>query len=260
MPELPEVETVRRALERRLVGRRIASVDVRKPTFYRKPPPAAIAALNGATLTAISRRGKFLLFELGGRPSVVFHLGMSGRLTIGADGPHVRLQVRFDGDELFFHDTRRFGRVGGPLPALGPEPIDDEFNAAFLAGILRGRTAPVKALLMDQKLIAGLGNIYATEALHRAGVRPARPGRRVSVDEIEKLAAACREVLERGIELGGSTLDDESFLDPLGQPGRMQDFVRVYGRKTCAACETNLKKTSKPIGGRTSVFCPSCQR
>ena len=260
MPELPEVETVRRVLEERFRGKRIAAVVVGKPTFYRAPPASALKALTGAVIAAFRRRGKYLIVDLEGGASVVFHLGMSGRMTVGEDSPHVRFLLKIAGEEIRFHDSRRFGRVGCPLPSLGPEPMDPEFTTAYLWKTLRKRTAPVKALIMDQRLIAGLGNIYATEALHLAGVRPGRAGKSLSRAESDKLAAACATVLRLGVEAGGATLDDESYLDPLGRPGRMQLHVKVYGRKTCGTCGGVLLGTRRSIGGRASLYCPSCQR
>ncbi len=260
MPELPEVETVRRALDARCRGKVVESVRVGRPTFYRRPPAAALRALTGGTVRGFSRRGKYLLLNLEGRPSVVFHLGMSGRLTVGGESPHVRLELTVGGELLRFHDSRRFGRVGCPLPELGPEPLDDAFDGAYLWKVLRGRRAPVKALIMDQRLVAGLGNIYATEALHAAGVRPGRAAGSLSRAEAAALARASREVLEAGVALGGATLDDESFLDPLGRPGRMQERVKVYGRKTCGTCGAAVLGTRRSIGGRASLYCPSCQR
>lgn len=259
MPELPEAETVRRVLTERFAGRTIEAVRVGRPTFYRVPPSEAIEALSGAMLEGFGRRGKFLLAELRGRPSVVFHLGMSGRITVGGESPHVRFEMTIGGEIVRFHDARRFGRVGGRLPPLGLEPLDTGFTPAFLWEILKGRRAPVKALLMDQRLIAGLGNIYATEALHLAKVRPGRAGGSLRKAEAEALATACRIVLERGVALGGSTLDDESFLDPLGRPGRNQKYVLVYGRRDCGTCGTPTLHTRRSIGGRASRYCPSCQ-
>lgn len=260
MPELPEVETVRRVLEQRYAGKTIAAVAVGRPTFYREPPLSAIKALTGARIKAFRRRGKYLIVELEDRGAVVFHLGMSGRLTVGGESPHVRFQFWVGTEAVRFHDARRFGRVGCPLPELGLEPLDERFDSDHLQGLLRRRTAPVKALLMDQRLIAGLGNIYATEALHLAGIRPGRAGKSLKRTEVERLAAACREVLRLGVELGGSTLDDEAFLDPLGRPGRMQKHVKIYGREDCADCGTALKDTRKKIGGRSSLYCSACQR
>ncbi|NNN05381.1 MAG: bifunctional DNA-formamidopyrimidine glycosylase/DNA-(apurinic or apyrimidinic site) lyase [Elusimicrobia bacterium] len=260
MPELPEVETVRRVLHERYRGRTITAVAVGKPTFYRAPPLAAIRALTGGVIAGFRRRGKYLLADLEGRGCVVFHLGMSGRLTVGEESPHVRFQFWVGEEAVRFHDARRFGRVGCALPQLGPEPMDAAFDADYLRGVLRGRSASVKALLMDQRLVAGLGNIYASEALHRARVRPARAGKSLSRTETAALADACREVLRQGVELGGATLDDESFLDPLGRPGRMQERVKVYGRAACGTCGGPLRDTRRPIGGRSSLHCPACQR
>lgn len=260
MPELPEVETVRRVLDERFRGRTIAAVAVGKPTFYRAPPLEAIRALTGGTIAGFRRRGKYLLVDLEGRGSVAFHLGMSGRLTVGGESPHVRFQFWVGTEAVRFHDARRFGRVGCALPELGPEPMDAAFDAAYLWKVLRGRTAPVKALIMDQGLVAGLGNIYATEALHLARVRPGRAGKSLSRAEVDVLAKACRRVLELGVDLGGSTLEDESFLDPLGRPGKMQDHVKAYGRKDCGTCGGPLQDTRRNIGGRASRYCPSCQR
>ncbi len=260
MPELPEVETVRRVLDERYRGKTITAVVVGRPTFYRPPPAAAVRLLTGGVIAGFRRTGKYLLLDIEGRGSVVFHLGMSGRITVGEDSPHVRFELVIGGETVRFHDSRRFGRVGSPIPTLGPEPGKPGFDADYLWKILRKRTAPVKALIMDQDLIAGLGNIYATEALHLAGVRPGRAGKSLSRAEVEKLAQACRTVLVRGVELGGSTLDDESFLDPLGRPGRMQKHVKIYGRKTCGTCGGPLQDTRRSIGGRASLYCPNCQR
>jgi formamidopyrimidine-DNA glycosylase len=260
MPELPEVETVRRVLHERYAGKKITAVAVGRPTFYRAPPAAAIRALTGAVIKGFSRRGKYLVADLDGRPSVVFHLGMSGRITVGGESPHVRFQMWIETEAVRFHDSRRFGRVGCPLPELGLEPLDPAFDADHLWKILRKRTAPIKALIMDQRLIAGLGNIYATEALHRARVRPGRAGKSLSRAESDRLAEASRDILRLGVESGGATLDDEAFLDPLGRPGRMQMGVMVYGRKNCGTCDGTLMGTRKSIGGRASLYCPSCQR
>lgn len=260
MPELPEVETVRRVLADRYTGMTIAAVAVGKPTFYRPPTLEAIKTLTGGTIAAFKRKGKFLLVEIEGRGEVVFHLGMSGRITVGGESPHVRFQMWIGTEAVRFHDSRRFGRVGGPLPKLGPEPMDPAFTKDYLWKVLRKRTAPVKALIMDQRLIAGLGNIYATEALHRAKVRPARAGKSLSRAESDRLADACKEVLLLGVEAGGATLEDESFLDPLGRPGNMQMDVLVYGREECGTCRGPVQDTRRSIGGRASRFCARCQR
>ncbi len=259
MPELPEVETVRRVLADRYTGLKIEAVAVGKPTFYRPVPLAAIKTLTGGVIAAFKRKGKYLLVEIEGRGDVVFHLGMSGRITVGGESPHVRFQMWIGTEAVRFHDSRRFGRVGGPMPKLGPEPLDADFTPDYLWKILRKRTAPVKALIMDQKLIAGLGNIYATEALHAAKVRPGRAGKSLSRAESDRLAKACRDILLIGVEAGGATLEDAAYLDPLGRPGRMQMNVMVYGREACGTCKGPVIGTRKSIGGRASAFCPRCQ-
>ena len=260
MPELPEVETVRRVLQERYAGMTVTAVAVGKPTFYREPPLSAIKILTGGVIEAFRRRGKYLIVAVKDRGEVIFHLGMSGRITVGGESPHVRFQMWIGTEAVRFHDSRRFGRVGCPLPKLGPEPMDPEFTPDYLWKALRKRTAPVKALIMDQKLIAGLGNIYATEALHLAKVRPGRAGKSLSRAESDRLAAACRDVLVRGVEAGGATLEDESFLDPLGRPGRMQMGVMAYGREDCGTCGGPVIGTRRSIGGRASAYCPACQR
>ena len=259
MPELPEVETVRRVLQERYAGQVITAVALGKPTFYHAPPLAAIKILTGGRIAAFKRRGKYLIVVIEERGEVIFHLGMSGRITVGGVSPHVRFQMWIGTEAVRFHDSRRFGRVGCPLPALGPEPLDAEFTSDYLLNILRKRTAPVKALIMDQTLIAGLGNIYATEALHAAKIRPGRAGKSLRRAEVDKLTEACRDILSRGVEAGGATLDDEAFLDPLGRPGRMQMGVMVYGRENCGTCGGPVIGTRKSIGGRASAYCPSCQ-
>jgi formamidopyrimidine-DNA glycosylase len=259
MPELPEVETVRRVLQERYAGKTITAVALGKPTFYRAPPVAAIKILAGGVIAAFKRRGKYLIVAIEGRGEVIFHLGMSGRITVGGESPHVRFQMWIGTEAVRFHDSRRFGRVGCAMPDLGPEPMDAEFTPDYLWKLLRKRTAPVKALIMDQKLIAGLGNIYATEALHLAKIRPGRAGKSLSRAESDRLAATCRSILSEGVEAGGATLDDEAFLDPLGRPGRMQMGVKVYGRKACGTCGGPVIGTRKSIGGRASAYCPACQ-
>lgn len=260
MPELPEVETVRRVLADRYTGMTITAVAVGRPTFYRDVPLSAIKTLTGGVISAFKRKGKYLILEIEGRGDVVFHLGMSGRITVGGESPHVRFQMWIGTEAVRFHDSRRFGQVGCPLPELGPEPMDPAFTPDYLWKVLRKRTAPVKALIMDQGLIAGLGNIYATEALHKAKVRPGRAGKSLSRAESDRLARACKEILLVGVEAGGATLDDEAFLDPLGRPGQMQMDVMVYGREKCGTCGTKVLDTRKSIGGRSSAYCPSCQK
>lgn len=259
MPELPEVETVRLSLEERIRGRRVLGYRVARPTFYRVPPRERLEAVVGRRVAGVGRRGKYLIIDCEGAP-LVMHLGMSGRISLGEGGRHVRFELSLEGGPVLrFDDARRFGRVGCPLPPLGPEPLSADFTVESLRAALRARRAPVKAVLMDQAAVAGVGNIYATEALFRAGVRPSRRARSLSREESGRLHAAVREVLAQGVRLGGSTLEDESFLDPLGRPGRAQRSLAVYGRER-GACGHPLKATPRPISGRTSLYCPECQR
>ncbi|MBI5630557.1 MAG: bifunctional DNA-formamidopyrimidine glycosylase/DNA-(apurinic or apyrimidinic site) lyase [Elusimicrobia bacterium] len=259
MPELPEIETVRRILEERIKGKTVASYAVGRPTFYRPPPAAALQGLVGRTVEAVERRGKYLLLKLSGGKTLSLHLGMSGRLVLGGAGPHLRFRLAVGEHMVNFHDARRFGRVGCSLPELGPEPLSGAFDARYLRRALKGRRAPIKALLMDQALVAGIGNIYATEALYAAGIRPMKPGGALSLARLESLCRAIKEILSRAVELGGSTLEDEAYLNPLGNPGRAQEIVSVYGRKI-GRCGHALKATRRPLAGRTSLYCPVCQR
>lgn len=263
MPELPEVETVRRVLVERLAGRRVTGVWVPRVSFYRKPPAASWGGLEGRIFTDAGRRGKYFILRFSGGRELTGHLGMSGRLFLNkASDPvqkHERFRMDFGEDSVRFVDPRRFGRIGCPLPEFGPEPLSDAFDAAHLAREFKGRRAAVKALLLDQAVVAGAGNIYATEALYRAGVRPARAAKSVKADERERLVMGLKAVLEAGIAAGGSTLDDEAFLDPLGRPGRAHLTLAVYGRTECPKGHV-LAKTRKPLAGRTSWYCPACQK
>lgn len=258
MPELPEVETVRRVLLSRLAGLPFAGFRVSKPTFYRAPDLDE-RALSGSVLRGIRRRGKYLLLDFSKGKPLTLHLGMSGRLSLDGGGKHVRFELLLGGHVLAFNDPRRFGRAGCPLPRLGPEPLSAGFTGRVLRESLRGRRAPVKALLLDQRVVAGIGNIYATEALHAAGIRPDRKAGSLSEKEHRLLCAAIKRVLERALRLRGSTLDDEAFLDPLGRPGKAQESLRIYGRERCP-CGESLLRTRRLLAGRRSLYCPDCQR
>lgn len=259
MPELPEVETVRRALEKHVRGRRITSFRVGRPAFNRPIPGQALRGLKGSRISAVDRRGKFLILRLSRGRDLVLHLGMSGSLSFGPDENHVRFAFSAGGRTVKLHDPRRFGRVDCGLPELGPEPLSPDWTAEDLYASLQKRKAAVKAVLLDQKVVAGVGNIYATEALFLAGIRPQRPARRISRAESGRLCAALKKVLARSIRLGGTTLADRAYLDPEGRPGRFQLHTAVYGRKI-GRCGHPLKPTAQPIGGRTSIYCPICQR
>ena len=259
MPELPEVETVRRALERHVRGRVITAFRVGRPAFNRPIPAKALRGLQGSRIRAVERRGKYLLLRLSRGRDLVCHLGMSGSVSFGTCEGHVRFRFTAEGRTVKIHDPRRFGRVGCRLPELGPEPLSRDFRADYLFNALRGRRAPVKALLLDQAVVAGIGNIYATEALFRAGIRPQRPAGRVSRAEAKRLCREVKRVLARAIRLGGTTLKDQAFKDPEGRPGRFSLSNAVYGLKV-GACGHPLKATTRPISGRTSLYCPVCQR
>ncbi len=277
MPELPEVETTRRGLAPHLPGRTVVSVVVRQPKL-RWPIPADLAdVLHGGTIEGVARRAKYLLLRIhepaSGRErgTLVLHLGMSGSLhVVDADTPpqrHDHLDVVLDdGRCLRLRDPRRFGSVqwqpaGEVLElfyALGPEPLDDAFDGDHLHHQARGRRQAVKAFLMDNRIVVGVGNIYATEALFRAGIHPARAAGRIGRARYHRLAAAVVAVLEEAIAVGGTTLRDFTAAD--GQPGYFRIRLAVYGRagEPCPACGRPL--LSRRIGQRNSVYCGHCQR
>jgi formamidopyrimidine-DNA glycosylase len=272
MPELPEVETVRRSLELHVAGRRITSVEGENVALRRPLQPKALAgALIGGGFEAFRRRGKFLLADLDRGGSLLVHLGMTGRLHIATNEPHLphtHLVLGLDdGRELRFVDARRFGLVDWLAPGteaddpslrtLGVEPLDPKLEEQ-LPPVLHARRAAVKALLMDQHLVAGVGNIYAAEALYRARIRPARAGNRTSLARLADLARAVREVLTEAVEQGGTTLRD--YATPEGDFGYFAVRLQVYGRQgqPCSACGTMLR--SAVIAGRTTAWCPRCQR
>ena len=271
MPELPEVETTRAGLAPHVEGRRVTDVVVRERRL-RWPVPAALSReLPGQIIQRIWRRGKYLLLStpIG---SVIIHLGMSGSLRIVAAGspvqPHEHVDLVLDHDRaLRLRDPRRFGCVlwtrRDPLrhrllAGLGPEPLGEAFDGAYLAARAAGRRQAIKGLIMDSRVVVGVGNIYATEALFRAGIHPARAAGRISAARLERLARCIRDVLASAIEAGGTTLRD--FVDGNGRPGYFSQQLDVYGRagQPCPACGTTLK--SGEIGQRTSVWCPRCQR
>ena len=274
MPELPEVETVTADLRPLLSGRRILACRLDQPAIVRHPLPEDFAALvPGNTISGLSRRGKYILAALDGGALLVIHLGMTGSLRVTApaepvaDHVHATFELD-DGRELRYRDPRRFGRLlygteGGlvasrRLPRLGPEPIDPEFRPAALYRALHRRRAPLKALLLDQAVVAGVGNIYADEACFRARVRPDRPGSSLSRPAVARLHAALREVLLAAIANRGSSVN--SYVDAHGERGRQQHELLVYGRagRPCAVCGRPL--TGVRLAGRSTVFCRRCQR
>jgi formamidopyrimidine-DNA glycosylase len=274
MPELPEVETTRRGIEPRVTGRRIASVQVYDARL-RWPVPSTLPSLVEASrILAVDRRSKYLLFRLAGkhgRGTLLVHLGMTGSLRLFTAAPprqrhdHVDV-VLDDGSVLRYHDPRRFGSMQwlpGAAPShplldgLGPEPFDPGFDADYLHAMTRGRRAAIKTLLMDNRIVVGVGNIYAAESLFRAGIRPQTPAGRVSRARLGALVGAVREVLAEAIAKGGSTLRD--FVDSAGEPGYFQLDYRVYGREgePCRVCATPIR--NRRLGQRASCYCPVCQ-
>ena len=273
MPELPEVETVRIRLEPKLVGRTFERVRIDDTRLVRPYEPMEVAAeLEGEHVSALERRGKYLIVRFSSGRSLLIHLRMTGSLRHGPagsleDDPHRRAVVRLDdGSDVAYRDVRRFGTwlllEPGELDAylderLGSEPLADEFTPAELRGRLAGRRAPVKAALLDQRTLAGMGNIYADEALWRARIHPHRPAGDLSAAEVRRLHPAIRAALAVGLERQGSTLRDYRLPD--GDSGSMQNEFKVYGREgePCDRCGTPIEKTR--AGGRGTWHCPRCQ-
>jgi len=273
MPELPEVETTRRELEPRLVGRRVERVVVREPRLRWPVPPELAARLEGRRISGLARRAKYLLASAcEGGGTALIHLGMSGslRLTSSGDpaGRHDHVDWRFDdGQCLRYHDPRRFGAMlwweGAParhplLSRLGPEPFTDAFHGGWLHERSRGRRAAVKSFLMDGRIVAGVGNIYANEALFEAGIHPARPAGRISRERYERLADAVRRILSRSIGAGGTSFRDYVHTD--GGLGRYQNRVMAYDRAGEPGIRCGASLRGRPIGQRSTVWCPRCQR
>ena len=283
MPELPEVETVRRGLTPALEGRVIARADVRREGLRWPFPPRLAERLTGARVEGLRRRSKYLLLDLDTGETLLVHLGMSGRMTVSGsllgefahDYPpvqkhdHVVLDME-GGARVAFNDARRFGAMdllpsGGegahPLLAhLGPEPLGNAFHADALLAAFRGRRTPVKAALLDQRIVAGLGNIYVCEALHRAGIAPTRPAGRISRARIERLVPVVRDVLHEAIAAGGSSLRDHRQAS--GELGYFQHAFAAYGREGEPCRSEGCGGTIRRIvqSGRSTFHCPRCQR
>ena len=269
MPELPEVETVAAGLRKSVVGRRIVAVTVRDRRLRRSIPRDLPTKLRGRAVTGVSRHGKLLRLALDGDLELVMHLGMSGTLRVQDGGGELRrhdhVTMAFDdGRTLVFHDPRRFGllllraRDDAPVNPQGIDPVTGEFTAEALAVVTRGRRRPIKSLLMDQSLIAGLGNIYANEILAEAGVRPGRASGRLSRGERAAIVAATRAILNAAIRRGGSSISD--FHDAAGRQGDFQTRFLVYDREgePCRRCGATVRR--RVLGGRSTFYCPRCQR
>jgi len=283
VPELPEVETVRRGLLPVMEGRVIAHVELRRADLRWPLPERMVERMAGQRVLALRRRSKYLLADLASGETLIVHLGMSGRLLISGEMPgafqHQRAtpgkhdHVIFDmaeGARITFNDARRFGAMDlaptGTLAAhwllakLGPEPLGNGFSEAWLAERLRGRTMAIKPALLDQRIVAGLGNIYVCEALFRAGISPRRRAGNISRARTGRLVMAIRQVLREAIEAGGTSLRDYRHAD--GELGYFQHRLAVYGREAQACPTTGCGGHVRRIvqSGRSSFYCPSCQR
>jgi formamidopyrimidine-DNA glycosylase len=273
MPELPEVETVRRRLAPLLEGRRLERVEIADPRLTRPYDPFETAReLEGERIVQLDRRGKYLIVRFESGRALLIHLRMTGSLRHAASGtlpddPHRRAVVKLDdGSDVAYRDVRRFGTWLLLEPAdvdryletkVGPEPLARSYRASTLAERLAGRRAPIKAALLDQRTVAGVGNIYADEALWRARVHPLTPAGELTTDEVKEVHSAVRAVLNMGIRRQGSTLRDYQLPD--GSSGTAQDRFKVYGRagEPCARCGTPIDKIR--VAGRGTWYCPQCQ-
>lgn len=294
MPELPEVETIRRSLQRALVGKTIKNIEVRKVKIFQGYPKDVI----GKTIEEIKRRGKILVISLSGGKTLLVHFKLTGqmvwvpeageRVTVGHPIPFAGSELpaktthaifEIDGGRLFYNDLRQFGwikvvessklKVQSEIAKLGPEPFDfaqgkplanKDFTVDYLQKIFSKTSKPIKLVLMDQEKIAGVGNIYANDALFEAGIIPTRPANKLSKEETGNLREAIIKVLEEGLKYGGSSAADEAYVRPDGTPGSYQEHFRVYQRdgQKCLRCGGVIKRIS--LGGRGTFYCPSCQK
>jgi formamidopyrimidine-DNA glycosylase len=275
VPELPEVEITRRHLDDAMAGRALSRVRTTHPRTARHNggPTELDERLVGRVVGHVGRKGKFLTALLDDGQMLVAHLGMSGRFTVGApdleEQPHTHFRALLDdGREVRFIDPRTFGFIAvfdedelssSGFARLGPDAWSDAPSVETLQTALNGRTAPIKALLLDQVIVSGLGNIYSDEALHIAGIHPLKPGGDLSADDLERLREAIATVLESAIDNGGTSLDDLAYLLPDGSAGENMDRLLVYGRsgEPCRRCGTPIERIV--IRARSSHYCPSCQ-
>ncbi len=270
MPELPEVETTRRGIEPHIVGRRITAMRIRDARLRWPIPPGLPELLAASRVESVARRAKYLLLATG-RGRLMIHLGMSGSLRVvsanAVPGKHDHFDLEFEGGVVLrYNDPRRFGCClwlepgeSHPLLAgLGPEPLSQDFSGDYLYQLSRGRRGPIKPFIMDQKVVVGVGNIYAAEALFAAGIRPDRAAGRVSLARYEGLSEEIKRVLTSAISQGGTTLRD--FVGGDGKPGYFAQSLSVYGREgqPCPNCGKTLKNSR--LGQRATVYCVTCQR
>ncbi len=283
MPELPEVETVRRGLLPVLEGHRIARAQVNRPDLRWPLPEHLAERLTGKTVTTLRRRSKYILADLSSGETLIIHLGMSGRMLISgaqigqfhhdhaAPEKHDHIVIDTDhGARVTFNDARRFGAMDlcptdsvdshWLLERIGPEPLGNAFNEDYLVAALRGRNTPIKTALLDQRIVAGLGNIYVCETLHRARISPRRKAVNISAARVRTLVPAIRDVLSEAIEAGGSSLRDYRQAD--GELGYFQHTFRAYGREGAPCVTPDCPGTISRIvqSGRSTFYCPTCQR
>ena len=274
MPELPEVETVRKGLEPAMLGQKITKADIRREGLRWPFPDHMAARLEGQRVERLRRRAKYILLDLDGGESLIVHLGMSGRMLI-SDGDamikhdHVVLDMD-NGKRIAFNDPRRFGAMDlcatdalddhRMFKGMGPEPLGNTFNTEYLRDRLKGRKMPIKSALLDQKIVAGLGNIYVCEALWRSGINPTRKAGDVTAKKIALLVPTIRDVLNEAIESGGSSLKDYRQAD--GQLGYFQHSFAVYGREgeLCKTDGCGQKIVRIVQSGRSTFYCPKCQK
>jgi formamidopyrimidine-DNA glycosylase len=283
MPELPEVETVRRGLLSVIEGQTIARADVNRPDLRWPFPKNMAQRLTGQTITALRRRSKYILADLDGGETLLIHLGMSGRMLISGDPlgqfvhdhpaaekhDHVVLHMQ-NGARITFNDPRRFGAMDlletatadshKLLAVLGPEPLGNDFNEPYLVAAFKGKNTPVKSALLDQRIVAGLGNIYVCEALFRARISPKRRAGQISAQRVSTLVPVIRQVLSDAIKAGGSSLRD--FRQADGELGYFQHSFDVYGREGAPCRSADCTGTIARLvqSGRSSFYCPQCQR
>ena len=278
MPELPEVETIRRDLEKLLLGKTIRQIEVRDLSVIHGISPTGgplhkitLSRFKGTAIgkqiSTFNRRGKYLAMEFSDGTALVFHLRMTGQILVGP--PAVPERIRFDFDQghrLYFSDRRRFGEVvfsenwkeEPSIASLGVEPMNGALSGEYLKSAFRGRSAPVHSILLSQKHVSGLGNIYVTEALYEAGILPTRPCGRIPLGKLSELSDSIRHVIADSIENRGYSMN--TYVDALGKKGRSQMFSKAYGKGglPCPNCGTLFKR--KVIAGRGVVFCPKCQK
>lgn len=274
MPELPEVETVKRTLTEQIVGRTVTGITIIQPSVIRCPAPAGFTqSIIGKKVQGIRRRGKYLILNLSDDYTMVVHLRMTGQFTVAERETPIKKHTHVifdldDGRHLRFWDQRRFGciwlvtkgaldRIGG-LMTLGPEPLEEGFTIDILTKAVSNRQARIKGILLDQHVVAGIGNIYADEILYNSAIHPERTGASLTMDEIARLFTSIKYILAQGVEHRGTSFSD--YVDGRGQKGSHQNYLKVYQQvgKICERCQAKIERIKQ--GGRSAYHCPGCQK